>query len=103
MLSTIFLSDVLQSSPVPIDTYVDGYTSGAMTLIALSGSVRFVTRHGLIALPVVPDDEIVAEYVKRLVLEFTDLTPRQLEYFSDRQEWLEAEAALYFDCVDRLL
>lgn len=103
VLPALFVSDTLQTLHVPVDTYVDGYTSGPITLLAMSGHTRYIPVHGLITLPELSEDDVVAEYMQQVMLQTTNLDPNQLSVLLDRKEWLRAEPALYFKLVDKLL
>ena len=103
VLPALFVSDTLQTSHVPVDTYVDGYTTGVVTLLAISGRTRFIPTHGLITLPELSEDDVLAEYMQQIMLQTTNLDPDQLRVLLDRKEWLRAEPALYFKLFDKLL
>ena len=103
ILPALFVCDTLRTSPVSVDTYVDGFTSGAITLIAMSGRTRYIPKHGVITLPELSDDAVVSEYMRHILLQMTDLHPKQLDFLLERREWLRAEPALYFKLFDRLM
>lgn len=78
-------------------------SSKCVTLIAISGHTRYITKHILINFPESSEDDVVAEYMQHILLEMTDLNPKQLQVLLERSEWLRAVPALYFKFFDRLL
>ena len=49
-MPTFNVVDVIERSPTPIYTYIDGYAASAATLISIAGHKRFMGKHSLMLL-----------------------------------------------------
>ena len=49
-MPTFNVVDIIERSPTPIYTYIDGYAASAATLISIAGHKRFMGKHSLMLL-----------------------------------------------------
>ena len=46
LLPSLGLVDLIRTSDIPINTFIDGYVASAATLISIVGAKRFISKHG---------------------------------------------------------
>ena len=47
LLPSLGLVDIIRTSDIPINTYIDGYVASAATLISIVGANRLMNKHGV--------------------------------------------------------
>jgi ATP-dependent protease ClpP protease subunit len=117
-LHSLYIIDLIKSSPIPIDTYIDGYAASAATLISVVGHKRFISEHSLMLIHQLHggnegkfnelDDSMrnyntFMEMIKSIYKENTNIDSNNLEEILNHDLWLNAKKCLDMGLVDEIL
>ena len=119
VLATLPLADMIKTSSIPINTYVDGYCASAGTLLSVVGKKRYMTKHsvflihslkiepGLLDYKSMEDSYINANTImteiKDIYKENTNISDYKLEYFLDHDLWINSNECLEYSIVDEII
>ena len=121
LLPTLAVVDQIQNSPIPVHTYIRGYTASAATLLSVVGSKRFIYKHSLLMIHGLKfsDENIVADLnelndmnyntnlmlsiIKDIYLENTNLNETDLEKMFLCDRWMSSQDALMYNIVDEII
>ena len=121
LLPTLAVVDQIKNSPIPVHTYIRGYTASAATLLSVVGSKRFIYKHSLLMIHGLKfsDENIVADLnelndmnyntnlmlsiIKDIYLENTNLNERDLEKMFLCDRWMSSHDALMYNIVDEII
>ena len=121
LLPTLAVVDQIKNSPIPVYTYIRGYTASAATLLSVVGSKRFIYKHSLLMIHGLKfsDENIVADLnklndmnyntnlmlsiIKDIYLENTKLQENDLEKMFLCDRWISSQDALMYNIVDEII
>ena len=119
LLPSLGLVDLIRTSDIPINTYVDGYCASAGTLLSVVGKKRYMTKHsvflihslkiepGLLDYKSMEDSYINANTImteiKDIYKENTNIPDDKLEYFLDHDLWINSNECLKYSIVDEII
>ncbi len=121
LLPTLAVVDQIINSPIPVHTYIRGYTASAATLLSVVGSKRFIYKHSLLMIHGLKfsDENIVADLnelndmnyntnlmlsiIKDIYLENTNLSENDLEKMFLCDRWMSSQDALMYNIVDEII
>tara|TARA_Y100000389_G_scaffold56440_1_gene52374 strand:- start:293 stop:1003 length:711 start_codon:yes stop_codon:yes gene_type:complete len=121
LLPTLAVVDQIKNSPIPVYTYIRGYTASAATLLSVVGSKRFIYKHSLLMIHGLKfsDENIVADLnelndmnyntnlmlsiIKDIYLENTNLNENDLEKMFLCDRWMSSQDALMYNIVDEII
>tara|TARA_Y100000591_G_C21838199_1_gene703930 strand:+ start:1475 stop:2185 length:711 start_codon:yes stop_codon:yes gene_type:complete len=121
LLPTLAVVDQIKNSPIPVHTYIRGYTASAATLLSVVGSKRFIYKHSLLMIHGLKfsDENIVADLnelndinyntnlmlsiIKDIYLENTNLNETDLEKMFLCDRWMSSHDALMYNIVDEII
>lgn len=121
LLPTLAVVDQIKNSPIPVHTYIRGYTASAATLLSVVGSKRFIYKHSLLMIHGLKfsDENIVADLnelndmnyntnlmlsiIKDIYLENTNLNETDLEKMFLCDRWMSSQDALMYNIVDEII
>ena len=119
LLPSLGLVDMIRTSDIPINTYIDGYAGSAATLISIVGANRLMNKHGVM---LIHQLKMVTEYskyneikdyaenadtlmniIKDLYLEYSNLDEKKLDYLLDHDLWLNSTVCKQYGLVDIII
>lgn len=119
LLPTLGLVDLIRTSDIPINTYIDGYVASAATLISIVGTNRFMSKHGTMLIhqlkmgaeygkyneikDYAANAETLMNIIKELYLENSNMDTETLNYLLDHDLWLNSTRCKEYGLVDILL
>lgn len=121
LLPTLAVVDQIKNSPIPVHTYIRGYTASAATLLSVVGSKRFIYKHSLIMIHgikfgnenVVSDlnelndinynTNLMLSIIKDIYLENTNLNETDLEKMFLCDRWMSSHDGLMYNIVDEII
>lgn len=121
LLPTLAVVDQIKNSPIPVYTYIRGYTASAATLLSVVGSKRFIYKHSLLMIHGLKfsDENIVSDLnelndmnyntnlmlsiIKDIYLENTKLNETDLEKMFLCDRWMSSQDALMYNIVDEII
>ena len=106
LLPSISTVDLIRTTDLPINTYIEGYAASAATLISVVGSKRFITKNSVMLIHQLKmgteyskyneiedyfnNAETLMEIVKNIYLENTGLKPDLLAELLSKDLWLNS-------------
>tara|TARA_B100001093_G_scaffold351999_1_gene336464 strand:- start:2983 stop:3642 length:660 start_codon:yes stop_codon:yes gene_type:complete len=119
LLPTLGLVDIIRTSDIPINTFIDGYAASAATLISIVGANRFINKHGVMLIHQLKMGADYSKYneikdfsenadtlmniVKNLYLEYSNLDEKKLDYLLDHDLWLNSTVSKKYGLVDIII
>lgn len=119
LLSSFEIVDLISDSPVPVYTYIDGYSASAASLITISGKTRYMTRNSFILIHQLSsmvgegkfsemednmkNQETFMNNIKKIYLEKTSINEEKLNQLLFHDLWLNAEDCLHLGFVDKII
>lgn len=118
LLPTFGLIDNIQSSNIPIDTYINGFVASAASLISVAGNKRYMSKNSMMlihslrtVIGEVNFQELEDNYynsksmmniVKNIYLEKSSLTEDKLDFLLRHDYWLNSTECLKYKLVDEI-
>lgn len=119
LLPTFGLIDNIQSSNIPIDTYINGFVASAASLISVAGNKRYMSKNSMMlihslrtVIGEVNFQELEDNYynsksmmaiVKNIYLEKSSLTEDKLDFLLRHDYWLNSTECLKYKLVDEIV
>jgi ATP-dependent Clp protease protease subunit len=121
LLPTLAVVDQIKNSPIPVHTYIRGYTASAATLLSVVGSKRFIYKHSLLMIHglkfsnenTVSDlnelndmnynTNLMLSIIKDIYYENTNLNETDLEKMFLYDRWMSSHDALIYNIVDEII
>lgn len=119
LLPSLGLVDLIRTSDIPINTYVDGYCASAASLITVVGAQRFINKHGVLLIhqlkmgiePSKYSELIDQKYnadtlmyiIKEIYIENTKLDNNNLERLLAHDLWLNSTLCKKYGIVDIII
>ena len=121
LLPTLAVVDQIINSPIPVHTYIRGYTASAATLLSVVGSKRFIYKHSLLMIHglkfsnenIVSDlnelndmnynTNLMLSIIKDIYLGNTKLNETDLEKMFLCDRWMSSQDALMYNIVDEII
>tara|TARA_Y100000389_G_scaffold43576_1_gene38224 strand:- start:580 stop:1290 length:711 start_codon:yes stop_codon:yes gene_type:complete len=121
LLPTLAVVDQIKNSPIPVHTYIRGYTASAATLLSVVGSKRFIYKHSLLMIHglkfsnenTVSDlnelndmnynTNLMLSIIKDIYYENTNLNETDLEKMFLCDRWMSSQDALIYNIVDEII
>ena len=119
LLPTLGLVDVIRTSDIPINTYIDGYAASAATLISIVGANRLMNKHGVMLIHQIKMGSEYSKYneikdyaenadtlmniIKDLYLEYSNLDEKKLNYLLDHDLWLNSTVCKDYGLIDIII
>jgi ATP-dependent protease ClpP protease subunit len=119
LLPTLGLVDIIRTSDIPINTYIDGYVASAATLLSIVGSNRLINKHGVMLIhqlkmgadyskyseikDYAKNADTLMDIIKDLYLEYTNISPNNLEYLLAHDLWLNSSTCKEYGLVDIII
>lgn len=119
LLSSLGLVDLIRTSDIPINTYVDGYCASAASLITVVGAQRFINRYGVVLIHQLKmglepskyleikdqtdNVDTLMNLIKDIYLENTNLTKDKLDELLMHDWWLNSTLSKKYGIVDIII
>lgn len=119
LLPTLGLVDLIRTSDIPINTYIEGYVASAGTLISVVGANRFIGKHGTMLIHQVKMGADIGKYneikdysenadtlmsiIKSIYLEHTNMNEKELDEWLSHDLWMNATTCKKLGLVDILI
>ena len=119
LLPTLGLVDLIRTSDIPINTYIEGYVASAGTLISVVGANRFIGKHGAMLIHQVKMGSESGKYneikdfsenadtlmsiIKNIYLEQTNMKEEELDKWLAHDLWMNATTCKKLGLVDILI
>ena len=119
LLPSLGLVDLIRTSDIPINTYVDGYCASAASLITVVGAQRFINRYGVVLIHqlkmgVEPSKyleikdqtdnaDTLMNLIKDIYLKNTNLTKEKLDELLIHDWWLNSTLSKKYGIVDIII
>ena len=119
LLPTLGLVDLIKTSDIPINTFVNSYCASAASLITVVGANRFINRHGLLLIhqlkmgieptkyleikDQIDNADTLMKIIKDIYLENSNLTPKKLDELLLHDWWLDSELCQKYGLIDIII
>ena len=119
LLPSLGLVDMIRTSDIPINTYIDGYAASAATLISIVGANRLMNKHGVMLIHQLKMGADYSKYneikdyadnadtlmniIKDLYLEYAKLDEKKLDYLLDHDLWLNSTSCKEYGLIDIII
>lgn len=118
LMDTLYIVDLIESLNTPVNTYVDGYSASAASLISVVGDNRYMTENSMILIhqlytgnegkyEELNDSMINAKNlmkkIKKIYLRHTNIQEDDLNEILKHDLWLDAETCLRYGLVDKII
>lgn len=116
LLPSLGLIDLIRTSDIPINTFIDGYVASAATLISIVGAKRLMSKHGAMLIHQLKMSNEYSKYdeikdysdnadtlmqiIKELYLEYSNISESKLDYLLGHDLWLNSTTCLDYGFVD---
>ena len=116
LLPTLGLVDLIRTSDIPINTFVDSYCASAASLITVVGAQRFINKHGVVLIHQLKmgiepskyleirdqtdNADTLMKIIKDIYLENTNLTNEKLEQLLMHDWWLNSTLCKEYGIID---
>ena len=119
LLPSLGLVDMIRTSDIPINTYIDGYAASAATLISIVGANRLMNKHGVMLIhqlkmgaeyskyneikDYAENSDTLMNIIKDLYLEYSNLDKKKLNYLLDHDLWLNSTICKEYGLIDIII
>tara|TARA_Y100000591_G_scaffold66045_2_gene54650 strand:- start:18094 stop:18729 length:636 start_codon:yes stop_codon:yes gene_type:complete len=119
LLPTLGLVDLIRTSDIPINTFVNGYCASAASLITVVGTQRLINKYGVILIHQLKmgleygkyneikdqteNAETLMNIVKDIYLEHTNLDNDNLDSLLNHDYWLNSTTSKSYGLVDIII
>ena len=116
LLPTLGLVDLIRTSDIPINTFVDSYCASAASLINVVGAQRFINKHGVVLIHQLKmgiepskyleirdqtdNADTLMKIIKDIYLENTKLTTEKLDELLMHDWWLNSTLCKEYGIID---
>lgn len=118
LMPTFYVCDVIRSLDTPVHVYIDGFVASAASLIAVSGSRRFMTEHSFMLIHQLQSqssgrlnemkDEITnldffMRNAKDIYYKNSNISKDVLEKLLLDELWIDAQECLIYNLIDEII
>ena len=116
LLPSLNVVDIVRTSDIPINTYVDGYAASAATLISVVGANRLINKNGVMLIHQLKmgneynkykeikdysyNSDTLMQIIKNIYLENSNLNDNILNYLLDHDLWLNSTVCKKYGLID---
>lgn len=116
--SALSIVDTIKRCKSPVHTYIDGHAASAATLVSVSGVKRFATRNSFMLIhqqrmiwegkhadfiDEIENQKHVTDTMKRIYLEKTKMSEKELQSILKRELHIPAEECLRLGLIDEII
>ena len=118
LLNSLYIVDLIKNSETPINTYIDGYSASAATLITVVGKKRYMTKNSLMLIHQLSggnegkfdemDDEfknlnLYMKLIKEIYLTNSKISPLILDDILKHDIWLSSDQCKELGLIDEII
>ena len=119
LLPSLGLVDLIRTSDIPINTFIDGYVASAATLISIVGAKRFISKHGTMLVHELKMSNDYSKYreikdysanadtlmqiIKDIYMEYSNINETTLNHLLEHDLWLNSKQCYDYGFVDVLI
>ena len=119
LLPSLGLVDLIRTSDIPINTFIDGYVASAATLISIVGAKRFISKHGTMLVHELKMSNDYSKYReikdyaanadtlmqinKDIYMEYSNINETTLNHLLEHDLWLNSRQCYDYGFVDVLI
>ena len=119
LLPSLGLVDLIRTSDIPINTFIDGYVASAATLISIVGAKRFISKHGTMLVHELKMSNDYSKYreikdyaanadtlmqiIKDIYMEYSNINETTLNHLLEHDLWLNSRQCYDYGFVDILI
>lgn len=118
LMPTFYVCDVIHNLDTPVHVYIDGFVASAASLIAVSGTKRYMTKHSFMLIHQLQSqssgrltemkDEITnldffTRNAKDIYYQNSNITKEVLEKLLLDELWIDAQECLKYDLIDEII
>ena len=119
LLPSLGLVDLIRTSDIPINTFIDGYVASAATLISIVGAKRFISKHGTMLVHELKMSNDYSKYreikdysanadtlmqiIKDIYMEYSNINETTLNHLLEHDLWLNSRQCYDYGFVDVLI
>lgn len=119
LLPSLGLVDLIRTSDIPINTFIDGYVASAATLISIVGAKRFISKHGTMLVHELKMSNDYSKYreikdyaanadtlmqiIKDIYIEYSNINETTLNHLLEHDLWLNSRQCYDYGFVDVLI
>lgn len=118
LMPTFYVCDVIHNLDTPVHVYIDGFVASAASLIAISGTKRYMTKHSFMLIHQLQSqssgrlnemkDEITnldffMKNVKDIYYQNSNISKEVLEKLLLDELWIDAQECLHYDLIDEII
>ena len=118
LMPTFYVCDVIKSLDTPVHVYIDGYVASAASLIAVSGSKRYMTQHSFMLIHQLQSqssgrlnemkDEIAnldffMQNAKDIYYRNSNISKEILDKLLLDELWIDADECLHYKLIDEII
>ena len=119
LLPSLGLVDLIRTSDIPINTFIDGYVASAATLISIVGAKRFISKHGTMLVHELKMSNDYSKYreikdyaanadtlmqiIKDIYMEYSNINETTLNHLLEHDLWLNSRQCSDYGFVDVLI
>ena len=119
LLPSLGLVDLIRTSDIPINTFIDGYVASAATLISIVGAKRFISKHGTMLVHELKMSNDYSKYreikdyaanadtlmqmIKDIYMEYSKINETTLNHLLEHDLWLNSRQCYDYGFVDVLI
>jgi len=118
LMPTFYVCDVIKTLDTPVHVYIDGFVASAASLIAVSGTKRFMTEHSFMLIHQLQSqstgrlnemkDEITnldffMKNAKDIYYRNSNISKEVLENLLSNELWIDAQECLYYNLIDEIM
>ncbi len=118
LMNSFYIVDLIESIKTKVNTYIDGYSASAASLINVSGNKRYMTKNSMMLIhqlysgregkfAELEDDsenmKLMMGKIKDIYLKKSYLTPDKLDNILKRDIWMDAETCKKYGLIDEII
>ncbi len=118
LMNSFYIVDLIESIKTKVNTYIDGYSASAASLINVSGNKRYMTKNSMMLIhqlysgregkfAELEDDSenmnLMMSKIRKIYLSKSYLTPENLDKILKRDIWMDAETCKKYGLVDEII
>lgn len=118
LMNSFYIVDLIGSIKTKVNTYIDGYSASAASLINVSGNKRYMTKNSMMLIhqlysgregkfAELEDDSenmnLMMSKIRKIYLSKSYLTPDNLDKILKRDIWMDAETCKKYGLVDEII
>ena len=118
LLNAFYIVDLIETLDTPVNTYIDGYSASAASLIGVVGKKRYMTKNSMIMIhqlssgkegkyQELTDDQqnmqLLMNKIKTIYLRKTTIPYIQLNEILNHDLWLDADTCKKYGLIDEII